>query len=404
MTASVLTRTSLPADSTGKRMGWDPADLAMAMLLLSTCAIRPRWFGLVAVADVILVVNIAVLVVVLMLRAQRNESDPIAALLPPLWGLAVLEVFATLLADNQSSAVLDALKDVWSMGFLVVPILLLGGRSIAELPLTRFAAAAGVVAVSVWVILQPGSRPAGPFPDPTYTGSWIAMGTLLCAVFRIRVVLLVPLLGIAAVGLIRVQSFAALGSLAAGLFLLWVIRRRLLRMAVVLGAAAVGALLPVVGSRAVGWVASQYGSAPAGSALWHLQMTTSIRWSIWEDAWRLVQDNPLGIGPGQFSNRAYYLTTSGVGYETHNTFLELAVELGWLAIPLCFWLLARLTASGAAAASALVIALVSESTFHNAVNFRHVWVMVAIAFVVSSIQERSSPPDRITMDQVPGER
>lgn len=61
-----------------------------------------------------------------------------------------------------------------------------------------------------------------------------------------------------------------------------------------------------------------------------------IRLDAYEVAVRLASTHPLGVGPGNF--RFYYAQETGRAAGTelvvHNTFLDIAVELGWLALPL----------------------------------------------------------------------
>jgi O-antigen ligase len=63
------------------------------------------------------------------------------------------------------------------------------------------------------------------------------------------------------------------------------------------------------------------------------------RLDIWQDAWRILKDHPLGIGLGNFS-QVYPLyqiqVTEAVRYShAHNDFLQVAIEAG---LPACFFL------------------------------------------------------------------
>src|SRR5699024_7692463 len=157
-----------------------------------------------------------------------------------------------------------------------------------------------------------------------------------------RMVILVPVLMVGVVGLLRVQSFAAMASLIVGYAMLWIVRQRRIRQAAVALAAAVGITLPVIGAFLVEWVLTGVPAEP-GPVLAHLQFPSGIRWDIWSQALRVAVESPAGIGPGQFSQGGHYLASAGVGYETHNTFLEIMVELGWLGLIAYVWLVWRLT-------------------------------------------------------------
>ena len=187
----------------------------------------------------------------------------------------------------------------------------------------------GLLAVQAWAMIEQvgvNTRPQGTLGNPNTLGAIIAAAGLALAAFgRWRIVVLVPLAGLVVL-LALTSSRGAMAAMAAMMLLL--AARRSWRTVVIL-ALTLGALLVFV-----------------PNPLWDRVLTLRSedhysRLFIWKVALQNIAENPLGIGasmnkyaflPLAFDGEFPWLLhqRSAVGL-THNVFLTVTLEWGWLA-------------------------------------------------------------------------
>jgi hypothetical protein len=115
--------------------------------------------------------------------------------------------------------------------------------------------------------------------------------------------------------------------------------------------------------------------------LQRLGRSSGSRVEIWGEAVSIWKDNIFGIGVGQFT---YLDGTSGYQLETHNDYISVLVELGILGITSLIALYVAIFMAGSFRTRAMAIFLASSSLFHNVLNYRHIWIGLALCIVLDS--------------------
>lgn len=165
------------------------------------------------------------------------------------------------------------------------------------------------------------------------TLSAAAMSFSLLARTREPLKLLLPV-GLTLFGLATLSKMGLLAFALAGVLVVWPLATRPNRR--LAAAAAIGLVVIAVGQSTVR--ERLFARAVAERQLDGLQRTsTDVRVSILRSARQAITENPL-LGVGYFNFQAYSArdpevqwSTAGVGYATHNTYLEVLVEGGLLA-------------------------------------------------------------------------
>jgi O-antigen ligase len=101
------------------------------------------------------------------------------------------------------------------------------------------------------------------------------------------------------------------------------------------------------------------------------------RLSIWGDALKTWYEKPLGLGIGNFSDPNLQLT---VAPEAHNDYISSLVEMGILG-PLAIGAIClSIAMMGGLRTRTMVVFYLVSAISHNSINFRHIWVFMAICF------------------------
>ncbi len=102
------------------------------------------------------------------------------------------------------------------------------------------------------------------------------------------------------------------------------------------------------------------------------------RQAIWGNAISSWFENPLGVGIGNFSSGA-------IGSEAHNDYISSLVELGILGpislILVCF----AMGRYGGVMTRSIVLFYAISAISHNSINFRHIWVFMAICLAYETL-------------------
>lgn len=292
-------------------------------------------------------------------------------------------------------------------------------RFVRRLVLVWIAAAAVTAAFSVVAIIgfyaspgqlwvQPllshyGSLPPGNYPR---VNSTFANANMLCNYLTVAICLLLaarslgwvgPGAGAAVLGLLLVAAVATISpglggiALALALWSWWAMRERSPRLA--WGGLVAGSLVAVLVLAGM-WVNL---AAPFEEP--------SVRWLIWQDAWRTWLQHPwLGVGVGQDVVGVAYVTPSGVEQrltDAHNMWLNIAGQAGLLGVAallgLCAWLLRgawRPAVQGDALVAACAIAFIAAFLYQGMAgsfeDARHLWVLVGLLGGLAHGQYRPS--------------
>lgn len=72
-----------------------------------------------------------------------------------------------------------------------------------------------------------------------------------------------------------------------------------------------------------------------------LDVSTASRFEIWDGAWRMWQEHPLGVGLGRFQSNIGEYVPAYAGFDAHNAYLRILAEVGPLGVLAMFWILWR---------------------------------------------------------------
>lgn len=233
-----------------------------------------------------------------------------------------------------------------------------------------------------------GPRPSATFYHPNYAAHYLACAALLVAgspgIPRVRRVAL-ALLFVA--GIAATASFGGLAMLIVGGGLLFVGVRekrgpsqwrsapRWTRVALV---AALGLLMSLL---VPAFLSQRVGSEALNAE--RLDRSASTRSELYWDALGLLADHPTGAGPTGIKNREL-LVRDGVPWESHSDPLGYLLERGVVGLAglagfaWCLFGVARRFALS----RAVFLMLVVSGLLRETLNFRHLWLALALAFAV----------------------
>jgi O-antigen ligase len=236
--------------------------------------------------------------------------------------------------------------------------------------------------------LSDGFRARGFFKDPNVFGPYCVFIALLVLselleprLLRARRPLKVAMLIVMALGVLFAYSRAAWLNAAVALVVM-IVAYTLRRGG---GRKAASMLVTLVVLAGIGSATlAATGSAGFLSQRAHLQSYDTQRFSAQEQGLKIVQANPLGIGPGQFERT--------VGIASHNTYVRVLAEQGVLGLFVMLGLL--LTTLGLAARNVVVgrdtfgigsifllaawCGILANGAFVDTLHWRHAWVVAGL--------------------------
>lgn len=375
----------------------------VAAAALGTGVLTPTLpLNLAIVDPLILLVN--VLAFVYVVSGGRSRATRLLATAGPWFWLLLISGFISLFGVGLAPWAIDNLiRDVSAIltcfTFLILFETTVDGARKAQVAMCGVGV---VVALTVFVFGGGDTlRLTGAtFSNPNYTGHFLATVMILAVAGRWprprgRRALLVVVFGLA---ITRTGSFGALLVLGgAGGYALWrsvASLRSYLRTATRL--ALILLFLIGIGIAARQVVGEEF-DAGAGFSSERLGRSGDTRLAIWNAGLSVVDDHPLGAGPG--SAAALNLTTTDednirFGTELHSDPLGLLVENGLLglvaviAIGTVIW---RATPPGGIART-LIVGLGVGSFVRETINFRHLWIGLAIAVALDWQRTRAPAP------------
>jgi O-antigen ligase len=140
-------------------------------------------------------------------------------------------------------------------------------------------------------------------------------------------------------------------------------------------------------------------SVSVGNGTWQINSSISStrldksqgsRFQLWGDAWNAFAKEPLGVGPDGVHQRQIAIL-NGHPLEIHNDALGYLVErgvlglIGFIGLWVVIWRAAR---KGGLARMFIVGALV-QGVFRETFHYRHMWLIIAVAFVIDSRRQQA---------------
>jgi hypothetical protein len=314
-------------------------------------------------------------------RLRNGPISTFRACIPWLWLIAVGSVIGMFSTVNLDASVLQFIRDLYAYAvfFAVLVWLILK-------PDTWKAMAKGVFVIgaicALVVFMQGELRPSGTFRNPNYAGHFLSLAVILLIGVRSSLgrywLLLVPLL---VAGVLRTASFGGVVMLGGGLFVLvWVSAPRLRPGARFIVRALLVAVVAFVAFSGVVDSALQSREATrTGLGENRFEKSSTGRLQRYGIGLQLAAEHPFGIGPGG----ALYEDAALGDHELHNDPLAYLVErsaLGFLGLVGFVVTLWRRMPRGGVARTMLGIVMVG-SLVRETLNYRHVWIMLALALV-----------------------
>lgn len=266
------------------------------------------------------------------------------------------------------------LIDAVSFAYLLVPLFLLS----TAIETTRMAWLfwVGALCAALFALATLGEqsiRGTGFMSNPNMAAAWMGLAFLvICSkqtglprVVRLSVGFLVAL------ALLATDSYsAAIGLLLAFAYLMATHRHRLPSIAL-----ATGAVMVV-------WLFREDLFSRVAEPD-RLASSSGSRSRIWSAAWETWKQNPMGIGHGSFVQDQVY----GGGVQTHNDYLTALVEQGIVGLAVLLFLGLMVYRMGGRLTRAAMVFVAVSAFFHDVLNFRHIWIFMAVAIALD-IRER----------------
>jgi len=344
--------------------------LLLGTTVLGTCFAYFRWqrFG-ASLADIPIVIGFFAAITSSTDMPYREVwSGKLKPMIVAMYGY-VLAALLPLLSGGGFIWVQLA-KDLFS--FSIFPITFMTVARVVQpdriAKVLRVAISISVVIVSVSVITGGGSRSSGLLGSPNLAGNWAAAAIMLLLLVGIpkSVAIRAGLIVVLVIASIRMASLG--GILCTVTALAYWIPRRSKNLS--FGKQA----LPFVIAVLAPTILQAFDNL---TGLNRYNRSSQGRLSIWGDAIRTWYERPLGLGIGNFSDPSLQLT---VAPEAHNDYVSSLVEMGILGPLAIGGICISIAMMGGLRSRTMVVFYLVSAISHNSINFRHIWVFMAICF------------------------
>lgn len=387
---------STPPSTGEPTVGTDPPPRPALLLQVGIVAayagvalLRPALPSNLAYVDVV-IAAICLVSLLAMVKAGSPATKTGAKALPWLWlilvgsflGMASVGITGWGLADlvRTNFAVL-AFFCIWHLMYVA--------------DLERYAiwgTAIGLGITSLALLVQPFQyRGKAFFEHPNYAGHYSVMAAFLLFFAGKRWYFH----AIAAFGLaMAIWQTGSFGAIAMSLSMLAVVLvRSLTRNTAVL---AVGLIMVAIFSLFL--LSPGADSVSVGNGSWQvngsisserLDKSQGSRWSVWSNAWNAFEKEPLGVGPDGVHQRQIAIL-NGRPLEIHNDALGYLVERGVLGLIgyVGFWVVLWRAARKGGLARMFIIGALVQGIFRETFHYRHMWLIIAVAFVIDSRRQQ----------------
>lgn len=284
---------------------------------------------------------------------------------------------------------LQTVKDLFS--FLIFPATYLTLARITDRKVANRAVSLGlglsIFLVAVTALPSNGTRADGIFGSPNLGGNWAALVIVFMAMTKKPNN---PVLRYTAITLMIFASLkmASLGGILclAGALAFWLPRKS---SKIKFGKYSLPIFL-LLGSSIL------LRAFDALTGLDRFSRSSEGRLTIWGNAIASWFEKPLGVGIGNFSDGSLGLASAP---EAHNDYISSLVELGFLG-PISIGLICiAMGFYGGAMTRSIVLFYALSAISHNSINFRHIWVFMAICLAYETLpifqsEEQIAPPTK----------
>lgn len=320
-------------------------------------------------------------------RGADGSARLLVGSLPWLWLIALGSVLGLAVAGLPAYGAVAVSRDAFTFSLLFATLAWLRndrGRANALL-----IGMIGMSLVCCYLILRSGdSRPSGTFDNPNLAAHFLATVLLLTLARVRRAWHVLPLAAVILYAMLRSSSFGALLMLAAAasywLFFRAPFGTRARKLLVALLVVGVGFATLMLARQEGVFEGSQLNAE-------RYDRSSNTRFEVWRGGLKLFEEAPLGVGPGSVSNEALVLNQY---LELHNEPLAYLVErgplglLGLIGLVVVLWRAAQ----PGGAARLLMSAYVAASLLRETLNYRHLWIALAVAFALDNQRRGACPP------------
>lgn len=345
-------------------------------------------------------VDALILVMIVLWVPSIADGEPRGVLRPLLIPLALIlagSLLGSMAVGIKPWIITDLAKDVASFAsfFAVIVVLRSGGPS--TLRAAGWASALATIIVCLALIVDVGSRAQATFANPNIAAHYLVTSLVVLTRVPIPRVLRFGTIAIGAIGLAVTGSFGALlMSLGAFGYLAVSLpqarRRVLVKRAALVGIFVLGIVMIVSGGGAL------TPDTETGFNERHFERSSEGRFGKWTAAVDVAIENPLGIGPG--SNRGLGLLPGD--QEAHNEYLAYLSErslVGLIGLILLYLGMWRLGPRGGLT-RALVIGFALQSLVRETFHYRHLWLVLGLAFVLDTGLDEAAPSQDPSLEEV----
>jgi len=367
-----------------------PLDLLVGLAIFGTAFQAVQFGGGLSIADP--VIGLAMLAAIPYLLTVNNPGRRLLVVaLPWIWVFVIGELLGLMGVGITGWAANALLRNLGAFtaffAFLAICAVRPAARVVGWI---AFYGAFALVAMSVLVYSPPGLRATGVFDNANYPGHFLAAGVTVLIFMRSWNRLLRALgILVGVVGIIATGSFGAVAFLVA-VAAYWAWSRgamlpRDARMAVRLLAVVTVGVVMLLGATNVSVSDVNAGINPA-----RFTRSSSAREQLWSEAISVALAHPLGVGPGGFAAR--HDLGKPNQFLVHNDYLEILVDggllglIGFAGLIIALWRATRT----ATAARALLLGFGTAAIFRDTINFRHLWLVLALAVASGALQRKRS--------------
>jgi len=354
--------------STQARLGTN--GVLLALVVVGTCFAYFRWqkFG-ASLADLPLLIAI-IMAITSSTNLQYREAwvGKLQPILTSIYGYIVVALLPLL--SGGGFIWVQLAKDVFS--FAIFPVTFLTLARIVDPQrinrVLRIAIALSVLIVCFTVLSGGGSRSSGLLGSPNLAGNWAAAFVMLLLLIEVpeNTGLRIGLITVLVIASFRMASLGGILCILTSLAF-WLPRRsknltfgkQVLPFFIAIGAPTILQAFDTLTGL------NRYGRSSQG------------RLSIWGEAVKVWFEKPLGLGIGNFADPNLGLT---VAPEAHNDYVSSLVELGILGPIAIGAICLTISMAGGLRTRTMVVFYLVSAISHNSINFRHIWVCMAICF------------------------
>ena len=238
------------------------------------------------------------------------------------------------------------------------------------------------------IVLNDRVRARGLIGSPNYLGHYAAMAGVLLFLTSKRPWAKIAAVVLMGAGILASSSFGAMAMVAVALMVgaVRMAARSSAVLAVILIAFTSLVLIFALFSSPISFESD--GQETSTLSQERFERSQTSRFALWGQAWEGFTEEPMGLGPNGVKNRSVAINHSGAA-EIHSDPIGFLVERGvpGLVGLVGLWGTIWFASRPGGLARILIAMIVVAGLFRETIHFRHLWLLLALAFVLDYRQE-----------------